>query len=196
MKEQFNIKKEYKESWNYLKQSKNFIYAAIGIFLFFVLFGFFVPAPDFLSEKIMKFIQELLEKTSGLSPLELIYFIFLNNIQSSFFGMIFGILFGVFPLIAIIFNGYVLGFVSSMSIQKEGFFVLWRLLPHGIFELPALFISLGLGLKLGSFVFNKNIKKSFKEYLINSIKVFLLIIIPLLIIAAFIEGGLISFLGN
>ena len=32
---------------------------------------------------------------------------------------------------------------------------LFRLLPHGIFELPAIFISLGLGLRFGMFIFQK-----------------------------------------
>jgi uncharacterized membrane protein SpoIIM required for sporulation len=56
--------------------------------------------------------------------------------------------------------------------------------------LPAIFISLGLGLKTGMFIFQKDKIKILKKYLYNSIKVFLLIVIPLLIIAGFIEGTL------
>jgi len=40
-------------------------------------------------------------------------------------------------------------------VQTDGFLSLWRLLPHGIFELPAVFISLGMGLKIGMFIFQK-----------------------------------------
>ena len=121
-------------------------------------------------------------------------FIFLNNAQSSFMGIVLGVLLGIFPVIATIANGFILGFVASLSVDSEGFFVLWRIFPHGIFELPAIFISFGLGLKTGTFVFQKKKFESFKNYLYNSLKVFLFIIIPLLIIAAIIEGTLIFFI--
>ncbi len=127
-----------------------------------------------------------------MSQGELIKFIFLNNLQSSFYGMIFGVLLGIFPMIAAIANGYLLGFVASISVENGGFLVLWRLLPHGIFELPAVFISLGLGLKFGMFIFQKRKLESFREYFFNSLRVFFLIIIPLLIIAGIIEGSFMS----
>ena len=98
---------------------------------------------------------------------------------------------GIYPVVATIANGFILGFVASMAVSSEGFFVLWRIFPHGIFELPAIFISFGLGLKIGTFIFQKKKFESFKKYFMNSLKVFLFIIIPLLIIAAIIEGGLI-----
>jgi len=191
----FDLKEEYKNSWNYLKESKNFIYIIIIIFFVFVLIGFFIPAPDFLTEQILKFIEELIGKTQGMSQWDLIKFIFLNNLQSSFYGVVFGVLLGIFPIVAAIANGYLLGFVSSITVENSGFLVLLRLLPHGIFELPAVFISLGLGLKFGTFVFQEKKLDSFKEYFLNSLKVFFLIVIPLLIIAGIIEGSLIFIIG-
>ena len=193
-KNKFSLKREYKDSWSYLKESKNFIFFITGIFFVFALIGFFVPASENLTKIILDFIEKLLEQTKGMSPGELIKFIFLNNLQASFFGLIFGTVLGIFPVLATIANGYVLGFVGAMSVEVGGISILWRILPHGIFELPAIFISLGIGLKLGSFVFQKEKIKSFRKYFWNSLRVFLFIIIPLLIIAAIIEGRLI-FLG-
>lgn len=190
MKNKFNLKEEYKVSWNYIKESRNFIYSVIGVFFAFTLIGFFAPASETLTRIIMEFIANLLKQTEGMSHFELIRFIFLNNLQSSFFGMLTGMLLGIFPVFAAVGNGYLLGFVAKISVESEGIFILWRILPHGIFELPAIFISLGLGLKLGSFVFQK--KKSFRELFFNSLKVFFYIVLPLLIIAAVIEGSLIS----
>ena len=187
----FNLKKEYIESWNYIKESKNFIYVAIAIFFASFILAFFVQPSEALLSYILEFIEELLGKTQGMSAIELMGFIFFNNLQSSFFGMIFGMVLGVFPVLAAIANGYVLGFVSSFSVVEQGASSLLRLLPHGIFELPAIFISLGLGLKLGSFIFEKNKYESFRNFFRNSLRVFLFIIIPLLIIAAIIEGVLI-----
>ncbi|GAJ04119.1 unnamed protein product [marine sediment metagenome] len=188
----FNLKKEYHECWKYLKDSRKFIYIIIGIFFSFAIIGFFIPAPDYLIEQIMRFIEDILGKTEGLSTLGLMKFIFFNNLKSSFFGMAFGILLGIFPIFATIANGYILGFVSALSVSSQGALSLLTLLPHGIFELPAIFISLGLGLKLGMFVFQKDKQKFFKENLLKSLKTFLLIVIPLLIIAGIIEGVLIA----
>ena len=191
-KNNFSLRNKYEESWNYVKESRNFIYFVMGLFFVFALIGFFVPAPEIVSEEILKFLEELLEKTQGMSQLELILFILINNAQTSFFGMLFGVIFGIIPLISMIGNGYVLGFVSSIAVGEHSISVLLRLLPHGIFELPAIFISLGLGIKFGTFIFQKNKIESFREYFWNSLKVFIYIVIPLLIIAAIIEGSLIA----
>jgi len=187
------LKKNFNESLNYLKESKNYIYFSVLIFLVFTFIGFFIPAPEALREVIMNFIEELLLKTQDLSYGSLTWFILANNVQSSFFGMIYGLFLGIFPVVTSILNGYLLGFVASEVVQSNGISVLWRLLPHGIFELPALFISLGLGIKLGSFVLEKNKIKTLKIYLIKSLKAFFFVIIPLLIIAAIIESFLIFF---
>lgn len=188
----FNLREEYRKSWAYIKESKKFIYFVILLFLIFSFIGFFIPAPDFLSKYIISYLKSLLEQTKDFSNFDWIKFIFFNNLKSSFFAVIFGVFFGIFPFFGAIVNGYLLGFVASMSVADGGFLVLWRILPHGIFELPAIFISLGLGLRLGSFIFEKKKKNSFKMFFLNSLRVFFYIILPLLIIAAIIEGNLIS----
>lgn len=186
-----SIKDQYKQSLNYIGACKKFIFAIIIMFMIFSFIGFFVPASPEIEEAIKTFIQELIEKTQNMSQTELISFIFTNNIQSSFFGMIFGALFGIFPIITTIVNGYLLGYIASVAASAESILSLWRILPHGIFELPAIFISLGMGLKLSTFIFQKEKIKSLKNYFNNSIRTFIFIIIPLLIIAAIIEGTLI-----
>ena len=199
--QRFSLREEYKKSWDYIRDSRSFIYFVIISFFILALVAFFFN--QFinnlinsllginLNEQILGFLEELLAKTQNMSQLELIKFIFFNNLSSSFFGMVFGAALGIFPLISIITNGYLLGLVSSMASGEGGLIVLFRLLPHGIFELPAVFISLGLGLKLSTFILQKNKGEAFRDYLWNSLRVFILIVIPLLIIAAIIEGSLI-----
>ncbi len=191
-KKKFSIQEEYKKGLEYVKESRNFIYIIISLFFLFALVGFFIPVPEEIYNTLINYIQGILKETENMSHLDLIGFITFNNIQSTFFGITLGILMGIFPLMSTVVNGYMIGFVSSMSVASGGIFTLWKLFPHGIFELPAVFISLGLGLKLGMFLFQKNKFKSLKEYAINSIRVFLLIVIPLLIIAGIIEGTLIA----
>ncbi len=199
---QFNLRSEYKKGIKFLIDSKDFIYSSILLFFIFVSIGFFfedIINTAFniflginLNERIINYIINLLDKTEGMNTTQLIRFIFLNNLQSSFFGMIFGFLLGIFPIISLISNGYLLGFVSSFSVKASGITTLWRILPHGIFELPALFISLGLGLRSGFWFFKKN-KEPFSSYILNVLRTFLLIVLPLLFIAAIIESILITF---
>jgi stage II sporulation protein M len=187
----YSFLKLYKQCWRYLKECKNFIYFIIGIFFVFALIGYFIPMPEELKIKILDMLTDLFKKTENYGFFEMILFIFFNNLKSSFFGIIFGVLFGIFPIISSLLNGFLLGFVANLTIKEKGFFVLWQLFPHGIFELPAVFISLGMGLKFGTVFFEKNKKKNFFSFFINSIKVFILIVIPLLVIAAVIESILI-----
>ncbi|PIN91052.1 hypothetical protein COU57_02210 [Candidatus Pacearchaeota archaeon CG10_big_fil_rev_8_21_14_0_10_32_14] len=182
----------YKQSWRYLVESRRFILYSVIIFIIFILIGFFVPVPKEVETKLLEFLKELAKETEGMNALQLTAYIFWNNLKSSFFGMIFGVGLGIFPLITAGVNGYVVGYVSMIVSEKSSILELWRLLPHGIFELPAVFISLGLGLRMGMFIFNEHKIESLLYYLKNSLIVFFLIVLPLLIIAAIIEGLLIS----
>ena len=142
------FRENFKKGLQYIKQSKNFIYVVSVIFVLFILVGYFVPAPDFVEKVILKFIEDLIKTTEGMSWAEITKFIFFNNLKSSFFGMALGFIFGIFSIITTIVNGYLLGFVSSQVVSTEGIGVLWKILPHGIFELPSILISTGLCLKL------------------------------------------------
>lgn len=187
------FKETYRDIWNYLKELKIFILIITLLFFIFVLIGFATPAPEVFQKMILEYINKILEQTQGLSFFELVTFIFLNNTKSAFLGMIFGIFFGIFPVIVTLVNGYFLGYVSYLSVKSSGLISLISLLPHGVFELPAIFISLGMGLKLGGVAFKKNPGKFFRLFFINSVKVFVFLIIPLLIIAAIVETFLIFF---
>ena len=189
-KENF-FKKNFKEGLSYTKTSKNFIYAVSAVFVLFVLIGYFIPAPAFVEEIISKFIEELIKMTEGMSWADLTKFILSNNLKSSFLGMALGIVFGIFSVMTALVNGYVLGFVASKVASAEGIAVLWKLLPHGVFELPALLISMGLGLRLGTFIFKKKKLKTFKEFSVQSLRAFIFVVLPLLVIAALIEATLI-----
>lgn len=191
----FSLIEQYRKCWEYLNESKNYLFFVIGIFFFSGFIGFFVPAPDWVYEKIIEFVSELLKETENLGQFGLIKYIFLNNIQSGFFAMILGLFFGIFPIISTVLNGYLLGFVSYFATQSEGILVLLQLFPHGIFELPAIFISFALGIKLGTILFKDKKRETFNNYIIESLRVFFFVILPLLVIAAIIEGSLI-FLGR
>jgi len=189
-----NRKKEnYYRAWKYLKESRIYFWIIAALFLISILIG--VIFPVFFQEFIKQLIENLAEKTKGMGFFQLFVFILQNNVMTAFLGLLLGLILGLLPLLLVLFNGYVLGFISGKVAGVEGSGILLRLLPHGIFEIPALIISLGLGLKLGMFVFSKKPGKQLAYDLENSLRVFLFVIIPLLLIAGLIEAGLIFILG-
>jgi len=185
----------FRLSLDYIKEIKNYIWFSLILFFGVGILGYIFPV--FFEKQILEMVTELIKQTENLGGLELIRFIFINNLKSGFFAMIFGIFLGIVPFVVAVMNGYVLGFVANKIVAIEGIFVLWRLLPHGIFEIPAIMISIGLGLRLGLFLFVSKNKtwKEFKKWLVDSLRVFVFIVIPLLVIACIIEGILIVFLG-
>jgi stage II sporulation protein M len=185
--------KHYSLSWKYLKQSKNYILFILVIFLFSAIIGaYYQPAE--VTNIVRELLQELIEQTQGLNTWQLIVFILNNNLQTSFFAMIFGIVLGIIPVLITFSNGYLLGFVMEKAITAQGTSTLLQLLPHGIFELPAVIIALAIGTKFGLFfkAGKGKIKKEFLYRLEQSLRIFLFIVLPLLILAAIIEGILIG----
>lgn len=182
-----------RESLEYLREIKFYIYSIIGLFLVFAVLGFVIPLPKEYSLKIIDYFRQLILETENFSSWEMIWFLFANNITASFIGFVGGVFLGVFPVFNSIVNGFVLGFASKLSVQTNGVFSLWRLLPHGIFEIPALIISLALGLKLGFSIVDSSRKNHWLSVLRKSFKVFFFVVVPLLVVAAVIEGFLIVF---
>ncbi|HRZ85955.1 MAG TPA: stage II sporulation protein M [Candidatus Paceibacterota bacterium] len=188
-----NDKNNFLASLNFIKDCRYYILFTIILFLFMCIVGYFFKTPE-ITEIVKKTIEELLQKTKDLNFIEMFIFIFRNNLSVSFFSIILGIFFSIFPFFTIISNGYVLGFVFEKSVSSLGFLSLFRLFPHGVFELPAIFLSISFGLKLGLFIFSKNIKSYIKKVVKESFRVLVFVIIPLLLIAAIIETSLIFLL--
>ena len=190
MKMKRRKKNIFRESVSYIRESMPFIVGAIVIFLGSMIVGIAFPENFRFFDDILK---DLAQKIEGLSTLELILFIFQNNATGAILAIVLGVFVGIVPIFNSLLNGALLGYVLARATELGGLSVIWKLVPHGIFELPAIFISFGLGIKLGMFVFAKKKKKEFFRRLFASLKVFLTIILPLLIIAAIIEGFLIAF---
>ncbi len=195
MKNKSNWKHEihdlFVDSWKFICDKRRFVFIPMFVFFAGSLIGFIQA--DILGEYFKELIKEITSQSEGLDFMQMFWFIFSNNISSSFIAMILGAFLGIFPLFNALFNGALLGYVYSEISEIAGFGIIWRLLPHGIFELPAVFISLGLGIYIGSTMFYPERKKNFILRIKESVKVFLTIVFSLLVIAAIIESFLISF---
>lgn len=186
-----NLKKEYQNSLKFLKESKKYFYfTTIFSITLAIIVGLGLQNSQ-LNLLILEKVSEIILAFQGLGLFGTILKIFLNNSFVSLLSIISGVILGIFPVLILISNSYMIGFVSEMAIKEAGFFILWKLIPHGIFEIPAILISTGLGIKLGFSIFDKRPLKKFEENLLQSLKTFILIIIPLLIVASIIEGILI-----
>lgn len=191
IKEKDNLKKSYSSCKNFLVNSKSYILFSIYLFIFAVMFGVFYNAPQDIAQKLLDYLQQIVAQFEGLNLPQTILYIFWNNLSVCMITIFSGILLCIFPFVLALSNGFILGFVIKHAVNLNGLAVVWRLFPHGIFELPAIIISLALGFRLGVEIFTKReIKNNLKEIFM----IIALIIIPLLFIAAIIEGSLVFLL--
>jgi stage II sporulation protein M len=125
------------------------------------------------------YVEDLVE----LGTVELIIQIFLRNASTAVASIMGGVLFGILPLLSIIFNGILLGAMLRLVTWD-----IWRIIPHGIFELPAMFIAWGLGLWVGAWILEPPRWENLKTRVTKGLVIYLFLILPLLAIAAVIEG--------
>jgi stage II sporulation protein M len=185
-----DFNEQLEEAIHHVRDIKNYIYFSVILFVLSGVIGFiFFERLRFIDD----IIADIISVTAGMSWFELIFFILQNNLQSAFFAFIFGIFFGVVPLVVTISNGLIVGYVFRLTFDLFGPGEFWRILPHGIFELPAIFISFGLGLHFGTAVLSGDVWREMQKRFYKAANVFLFIIVPLLIAAAVIEGLLIAF---
>ena len=123
-------------------------------------------------------------------------FIFSNNVRATLLIFLGGIIsFSVLGVLAFLLNiglvGGVLGIVKLMGYSPALLFVA-GLLPHGIFEIPALMIITAVILRIGAVLVTPQLGKSMGqlalELLADWAKVFIGVVIPLLAVAAVIEA--------
>lgn len=120
--------------------------------------------------------------------------IFLNNLSAALLLFLGGFLLCIPSVFTFFFNFLALGAAYQMTrstIGTKAF--LLSVLPHGIFEIPAIMTAFVLGIALGYAVVRALFFKKGKE-LPPAIKrlsiLFLILVLPLLIIAAFVEVNL------
>ena len=116
--------------------------------------------------------------------------LFTNNLRAMVLGVLYGFIpFLYLPALALGVNAAILGMLASL-IDGQWLLLAAGILPHGIFELPALFLSLAAGLCLCKNInayIRKNEKGIMKPLLLNILRVTVLLVLPLLVIAAVME---------
>ncbi len=104
----------------------------------------------FLSEDVAA-LEELADFLSPLPQSSVLVIIFIKNVSVVLVSFAFSPLLCLVPVMALIINGWFLGLVSTTVIQEKSLgYLLAGLLPHGIFELPALIIGEAVALSFGT----------------------------------------------
>ena len=117
--------------------------------------------------------------------------LFGNNLRAMVLSTLYGFIpFLYLPALSMGVNAILLGMVAS-SVNGQWLLLAAGILPHGIFELPALCLSLAAGLCLCQNInryIRKNEKGVMKPLLLNILRVTGLVVVPLLVIAAIMES--------
>jgi stage II sporulation protein M len=144
-----------------------------------------------LAAQLQELLKQFAQMFRGLPKLQLAIAIFFNNSLKTLLVILLGPLFGIAPVIFLVVNGAILGAVIPVAAATSG---LWRsimtIVPHGILELPAIFLGTSIGLKLGMHPWLRLAGKAdttLMSELGHGLRLYFTIILPLLLLAAAIE---------
>jgi uncharacterized membrane protein SpoIIM required for sporulation/ABC-type transport system involved in multi-copper enzyme maturation permease subunit len=161
-----------------------------------------VNIPKMLSRASLKDITGLVKdarQTIGLAEVNhhlSVAFIFTNNLRATLLILLGGIIsFSVLGMIAYLINvgmiGAVLGVFKLIGYSPALLFAA-GLLPHGLFEIPALMLASAVVLRMGAILVTPQIGKSMGQVIIEMLadwlKIFIGVVVPLLAVAALIEA--------
>lgn len=133
------------------------------------------------------------------------YDFFIQNSRANLLVIISGLIpFFFIPVIIMIFNAAASGFaIGGFALVYElSFFrsFLGAIAPHGVLEYAVNLLGFSLGIilciKMIAGIKNKNIKTTMPYYIINSLRVYVLVILPVLFIAGMIESTITPFVIN
>ncbi len=177
----------------YLRELRPFVIASVLIFAIGAAFGAAAASrlPG-LSDQFGEAIAGFIKTFRGLPKLQLAAAIFLNNSVKTFAAILLGLGLGILPALFLVINGAVLGVVFYLSSHSRGVWPsLLAILPHGVVELAAVFLGTAIGLLLGDRILKKLMRKSdttIKSELARALRVFAIVILPMLLVAALIEA--------
>ncbi len=174
----------------YLRLISVYIALSVLIFAVTIVMGYYAAQnnSDLAASMLKEF--EMLKWITQL-PLPLIMaVIFFKNLLSCIMSVLLGLGLGIVPLVVDVSNGFLIGVVLYSVLQNEGIlYFLAGVVPHGIIELPTVFMSIGIGFRLGHQLILAVLgeKTDLKGEIKIAIHFLVRWIAPLLLVAAAIE---------
>lgn len=176
----------------YLRRLRPYIVSSVVLFTLGLAAGLIaVHSLPALADHFQNTLADFVKLFAGMSPFQLVGAIFLNNALKTFSAIVFGIFLGIIPMIFLLANGVALGVALSLSAQARGLGPsLLAIAPHGIIELPAVFLGTSIGLMIGHHSMLRLSGRSatpFGTEVLNGIRYFFTVLAPLLLLAALVE---------
>jgi len=168
---------------------------SVGLFAIGLIAGLAVPT-GLVSEIIEESLAALDDLGDTIEPFSVstAVFILAKNIIALVISFALSPILCLMPLFTLLLNGALIGVISSLVIEQEGIlFLLAGILPHGILELPGLFIGEAAAFSFGAIIlaaiFFPSTRPTFAVNIKRSLR-FLALACILMIPAAFIEAFL------
>jgi stage II sporulation protein M len=143
-----------------------------------------------LSDKLPLILEKAFEGVLTGSTPEIIAKVFLRNTSASLIMLMSGIT--VIVTLAVLYlNGLLVGLILRFAVERgiSVWSVIIGILPHGIFEMPAIFLSAALGMRIGLQIISQKGRRiqAASQAIREASVVYLIVVLPLLIIAAVME---------
>lgn len=171
------------------------VFCALGMLGAAVLgAGVSLFAPQRAAETLNSFVVQIQE--SGVMDEEgniSVFALLMNNWRAMLFSAAYGFIpFLYLPLVSLLANGALMGMLGGMYLAAGALPVfLAGILPHGVFEIPALALSVACGVclcrNMCRVVTGSPKREPMVELLGDLLRVLLLLVMPLTVAAAFVE---------
>ena len=162
------------------------------LFLLFIAMGYWTAQADpAVGDQLYAMFQEMVVASVISDSSAIMAFqIFINNAQICALMFLGGATFGLLTMFFLVTNGIVIGALISVLLRDMSFNTLiLGLLPHGIFEIPAVLISAALGMMVARGLWEEIAGKG------NVLRtagvagrLFVMYVVPFIFIAACVEG--------
>ncbi len=134
-----------------MHQQRWFLALGFTTFLLGILLG--VVYFEQLHQLMIQFFEQIQRKVGPAEQgVELFIRIFINNAMASLMFILSGLFFGLYPLYGLVVNGMAIGYLwQTLEIagQTPWKMFVFGILPHGIFEIPAIVLAAAFGMRIG-----------------------------------------------
>ena len=197
------IKSEYALMFKFLKSIRKLLlilallFAVIAVIAYFAMGSLYQTQPEVIEEHIgelaeMLNTKDIIDETGKMDAIKLFFGNFYAAMAAVSYGMI---PFLFLPALSLLTNASVIGVITAIFKAKEIGGVIDTLvgiLPHGIFEIPALLLCVAFGLNLsllGTRILRRKASKyDLYEFSAETARALVLAVVPLLIAAAVVES--------
>jgi stage II sporulation protein M len=146
----------YKElltiNWIWIRKTLYWTLAWLILGCLFALL--YPPGARAILDILIKIFQQILHGGEATRSLATAWLIFCQNLRTVLIMLFLGIILGLIPRLSTAVNAFIIGVIFIVIIKKSILSVLifiLVLIPHGIFEIPAILLGAAFGLRFGLF---------------------------------------------